>query len=301
MNQIKEIALKIFSINESIACECEASHEICLQCNKCRVASPDNLALDFHNLNQYIDHTLLRADATYDDILNLCEETNKFAFKSVCVNPFFIGLAKKHIKTADICTVVGFPLGANICDVKVFEANKAIELGVNEIDMVINISGVKFYSSIVKNFDIVPLHISTNKGYKSELEEEPVVESETSLPYITRKIVEWATEIATIATFCTNKNIPLKIIIETCLLTKEEIIIACLVAKKAGADFVKTSTGFSTKGADVENVKLMREVVGAKMGVKASGGIKTKENAITMLKAGANRLGTSNSVAIIQK
>ncbi|MCL2064027.1 MAG: deoxyribose-phosphate aldolase [Candidatus Cloacimonetes bacterium] len=323
MNLIKEIALKIFPFEEYVDCKCNAQHEICLQCNKCRAMLEDQIITDFTDLSPLIDHTNLRADANHDDIINLCEEANEHNFRCVCINPCYINLAKKKIKSSDICSVVGFPLGANIPETKIFETERAIDMGTNEIDMVLNIAGLKLNSKIVKEYDIAPLHVSTkfqstltsqNSSTKSspstsskkedQLKKQTVdlvEKSNTSLPYITKKINEWASEIALIASICNNRGVILKVIIETCLLTNEDIILACLAIKKAGADFVKTSTGFSTHGAEIEKVQLIRAIVGTKMGVKASGGIKTKDAAISMLKAGANRIGSSCSVQLIME
>ena len=301
MNQIKEIALKLFELDKAIACQCNAEHEICLSCNKCRANYDDQIVKDYERINNCIDHTILRANATYDDVLKLCDEAKTFDFKSVCINPSFI----KYVGNAvlppfargggginpvfpKICTVIGFPLGANISDVKLYETKNAIENGATEIDMVINISKMKSINSLllcpVKSIETIGTTEPNHKEigdfcYKQEIFD----------------------EISQIATICKNNNTILKVIIETCLLTRDEIIIACLLSKKAGADFVKTSTGFSIKGAEIDNVELMRRVVGSKMGVKASGGIKTKADAMAMLKAGANRLGTSNSVEIMNE
>jgi len=272
VENIKEIALKLFSLDEKKKCICNAKHEVCLQCSKCRATLKDQIVFDYQNISQCIDHTLLRADASQDDIYRLCMEANIYNFKSVCVNPYFISFAKKNVKSAEICTVIGFPLGANTTEVKIYETQKAIELGATEIDMVVSNYSIKKVA-----FCMVSQHKKRVAGSINEI----------------------LYEISKIAELCSIQNIPLKVIIETCLLTKEHIIIASLISKKAGADFVKTSTGFSTKGAEISDVLLIRDVVGLKMGVKASGGIKTKADAISMLRAGANRLGTSNSVGIL--
>jgi len=221
---------------------------------------PDQLVEEpeIAELNQFIDHTLLRADATKNEIKKLCKEADEHHFKAVCVNPFFVKLAKFHCNYSNICSVIGFPLGANTLDTKIFETRKAIEQGANEIDMVINIGLLK-----AKDYALV------------------------------------IDEIFQLKQICHKFNAILKVIIETALLDRSEKIIACLLAKKAGADFVKTSTGFSTGGATVEDVMLMRQLVGVKMGVKASGGVRTRRDAINMLKAGANRIGTSNGITIM--
>ena len=208
--------------------------------------------------NKLIDHTLLKQDATPEQILKLCEEAKEHDFMSVCVNPAYVPLAAEALKGSDVkvCTVIGFPLGMNLTRTKVEEAQLCIKQGAEEIDMVINVGMLKSH-----NDDYVEAEIAELKAVAGE------------------KV--------------------LKVIIETCLLTDEEKVRACLLAKNAGADFVKTSTGFSTGGATVHDVKLMRETVGPDMGVKASGGVRTHEDLIAMVEAGANRIGTSNGVKII--
>lgn len=210
-------------------------------------------------LAKYIDHTLLKPNATEAEIIKLCEEAKKYGFASVCVNPSYVSLASKLLKgsSVKVCTVVGFPLGATSTFTKVMETRDAIANGANEIDMVINVGALKS-----KNYDLVKSDIA--------------------------RVVEAA------AGNC------VKVIIETALLTNEEKIKACELAKEAGADFVKTSTGFSSGGATVEDVELMRKVVGPNMGVKASGGIRDYQTAQQMIKAGATRIGASASVAIIK-
>lgn len=211
------------------------------------------------NLAEIIDHTLLKADATKDQIIQLCEEASHYQFASVCVNPTWVSIANNRLRETNvkICTVIGFPLGANTSEIKAFETKKAVEQGADEVDMVINIGALK----------------------AGELE-------------LVQKDIE---------TVCAASGKALvKVIIETSLLTNEEKRQACFLAKKAGADFVKTSTGFSNGGATVEDIALMRSAVGEEMGIKASGGIKTKEDAYKMLQAGATRLGTSSGVAICQ-
>ncbi len=211
-------------------------------------------------LNRYFDHTLLKPDATSDGIIKLCQEAKQFHFASVCVNPDFVELAAKQLKGTDVavCTVIGFPLGANVPSIKADEARRAIEDGAKEVDMVINISKAK-----EGNFDYV------------------------------------ATEIAVVKQAC--GPILLKVILETCLLSDEEIVECCKAAMNAGADYVKTSTGFSKGGATVHAVALMRQTVGDKLGVKASGGIHTKEETLAMINAGASRIGASASVAIMNE
>lgn len=208
--------------------------------------------------NKLIDHTLLKQDATPEQIMKLCLEAKEFDFMSVCVNPAYVPLAHELLKDSDVkvCTVIGFPLGMNLTKTKVEEAMLAVNQGADEVDMVINVGMLK----------------SENDEY---------VENEIRL--IKESI---------------NGKL-LKVIIETCLLTDEEKVRACLVAKRAGADFVKTSTGFSTGGATVHDVELMRKTVGEEMGVKASGGVRTHEDLLAMVEAGANRIGTSNGTKII--
>lgn len=213
-----------------------------------------------NDLATYIDHTLLRQDASVEEIEKLCQEAKKHGFASVCINPYFVNVAYDFLRDAKkpviICTVVGFPLGANDPEVKIFETNRAIANGATEIDMVINLGALKAGNDEFVLYDI--------KG-----------------------VVQAA------------GPVPVKVIIETCLLNKDQKIKACELAIKAGAAFVKTSTGFSTAGATVEDVRLMKEVVGKKAQVKASGGIKDYETAIKMIEAGATRLGTSASVSLV--
>jgi len=258
MKTSKDYAIELFQIKNIIPCQCQGNHEICLHCNKCCIENGIQLIKDLNNLNIYLDHTLLKADTKTSDIQNHCLEANKYNFKTVCINPIFISIARQILKKTDVCTVIGFPLGANMHDVKFHEASSAIDTGAKELDMVINI------------------------GYLKEKDYQTVYD-----------------EINHVAKICKFNKVILKIIIETCLLTKEEIIKASLIIKKAGADFVKTSTGFSLKGAEPEQVKLIRSIVGPYFGVKASGGIRTREDALNMIKAGANRIGTSNSVLLI--
>lgn len=210
------------------------------------------------NYNKLIDHTLLKQDATPEQIIKLCEEAKQYDFMSVCVNPAYVPLASSVLKGSDVkvCTVVGFPLGMNLTKTKLQETELAISQGADEIDMVINVGMLK------DNHDDYVLQ-----------------------------------EISLLKQACGSRI--LKVIIETCLLTDEEKVRACTLAKEAGADFVKTSTGFSTGGATVHDIKLMRETVGNDMGVKASGGVKTHQDLLDMVEAGATRIGTSSGVKII--
>ncbi|MCW6678815.1 deoxyribose-phosphate aldolase [Anaerococcus sp. NML200574] len=209
-------------------------------------------------INQYIDHTNLKADATFDQIKKLVDEAVENDFYSVCVNSSYVKFIRDYNKDIKIAAVVGFPLGAMTKDAKVFEAKEAIRDGASEIDMVINIGRLK----------------SEDYFY---------VEDEI------RAIKE-----------AIGENI-LKVIIETCLLTEDEKIKACKLALNAGADFVKTSTGFSTGGATVAEIKLMREAVEGKIKVKASGGIHTREEALALIEAGADRIGASKSIDICKE
>ncbi|MGX7194261.1 deoxyribose-phosphate aldolase [Enterococcus moraviensis] len=211
-------------------------------------------------LNQMIDHTILKADAKEEDVLRIIEEAKKYEFFSVCINPCWVALAKEHLAetSVDVCTVIGFPLGANTSEVKAYEATEAINNGATEVDMVINVGALK------------------SKQYKKVLKD-------------IQAVVEAAKGKALV-----------KVIIETALLTDEEKIKVCELAKEAGADFVKTSTGFSTGGATVADVALMRKTVGPDMGVKASGGIHNEAEAKAMIDAGATRIGTSAGVAIME-
>lgn len=214
------------------------------------------------NLNKYIEHTLLKQDATQEELVKLLDEAVEYKFLGVCVNPSNIKFAKEHLKNSNvkIVTVVGFPLGANKSEVKAFETKLAVQDGADEIDMVINVSWIKD-----KDFQAVQEDIETVKA------------------------------------FCSDK--PLKVILETDLLTKEEIEIACSLCVKAKADFVKTSTGFVKNGvgAKVEDVELMHRIVSPSgLEVKASAGIRDKQKAIAMINAGAARLGTSAGVEIVK-
>lgn len=211
------------------------------------------------NLSRYIDHTLLKADATENEVIKLCNEAKEYDFFSVCINPGFVELAAKELRESNVavCTVIGFPLGASTPETKAFETRDAIQKGAAEVDMVINISKLK------------------------DKKDEEVLKD-------IKAVVDAA-----------DKKALVKVIIETCLLTDEEKERACKLAKDAGADFVKTSTGFSTGGATKEDIALMRKTVGTEMGVKASGGVRTYEDAVTMIESGATRIGTSASIAIV--
>lgn len=213
-----------------------------------------------NNIASLIDHTLLKPEACRKDIEKLVAEAKKYSFASVCVNPTWVKTASELLKESStkVCTVIGFPLGANTTETKAFEAKDAIEKGAQEIDMVINVGALK-----ERNIELVSKDI--------------------------KAVVEAAEGKALV-----------KVIIETSLLSDEEKILACELAVKAGAHFVKTSTGFSTGGATVEDVALMRKTVGTDVGVKASGGVRNIEDMDRMVLAGATRIGTSAGVAIVE-
>ena len=210
------------------------------------------------NYAKLIDHTLLKADAKKEDIIKLCKEAKDYGFKTVCIQPSYVSLAKEELKDSDveICTVIGFPLGQNTTSVKVFEAIDAINNGADEIDMVINISKLKDHDN----------------------------------EYVTNEIKAIKKAI---------NNHVLKVIIETCLLTDEVKERACKCVIDAKAEFVKTSTGFSIHGATVEDVKLLKDCVKDKALVKAAGGVRSKDDLIKMVEAGASRIGTSSGTKLV--
>lgn len=212
------------------------------------------------NYNRLIDHTVLKADAKREDIDRICEEAMQYHFASVCVNPTWVSYCAQKLKDSEVnvCTVIGFPLGANTSKVKAFEAQDAIENGADEVDMVINIGALK-----------------DNDDDKVYEDIKAVVDA--------------------------SKGTLVKVIIETCLLTENEKVRACLAAKKANAQYVKTSTGFSTGGATVEDVRLMKQTVGEDMLVKASGGVRTKEDMVAVVEAGASRIGTSSGCKLVSE
>ncbi|MFW6390152.1 MAG: deoxyribose-phosphate aldolase [Halanaerobiales bacterium] len=222
------------------------------------------MAIKPRDMAKMIDHTNLNPTARVEDIKYLCEEAKEHEFASVCVNPIFVPLSAKLLKetSVKVATVVGFPLGANTSETKAFETRNAIKNGAQEIDMVMNMGAFKS-----KAFDLVQADI---------------------------KAVVDATKTAGV-----TSDIIVKVILETCYLDEEEIVKACKITKTAGADFVKTSTGFGDEGARVEDVSLMRKTVGRDIGVKASGGIKNFDDALDMLDAGANRIGASSGVVIV--
>jgi len=222
------------------------------------------MAIKPRDMAKMIDHTNLSPTATVDDIKKLCEEAKEHEFASVCVNPIYVPLAAKLLEKSSVkvCTVVGFPLGANTTEVKSYETRNAIKNGAQEIDMVMNIGAFKSGAYEIFKADIKAVVDATKKAGVSS-------------------------------------DIIVKVILECCYLDEEEIVKACEIVKDAGADFVKTSTGFGDYGARVEEVSIMRKTVGRDVGVKASGGIKNFEQALEMLDAGANRIGASSGVTIV--
>lgn len=213
-----------------------------------------------NELSKFIDHTVLKAETSEKAVEKVCKEALEYKFASVCINPCNVKLASKLLEGSEVkvCTVIGFPLGANTSKVKAFETEDAIENGAHEVDMVINIGKLK------------------DKDYNYVREDIKAVVNAAKGKALT------------------------KVIIETCLLTDEEKVKACELAKEAGADFVKTSTGFSTGGATPADIKLMRETVGPDMGVKASGGVRNIDDAEAVIKNGATRIGASSSIDIVE-
>ncbi len=213
------------------------------------------------DIARYIDHTILKPEATAEDVKRLCAEAKEYNFASVCVNACYTKLVSTELAGSSVktCVVVGFPLGAMTKEAKAFETTQAIENGANEIDMVINVGALK-----AKNYELLKEDI------------EAVVNAAAGKAIV-------------------------KVIIETCLLTDEEKVKACEISKEAKADFVKTSTGFSSGGATKEDIALMRKIVGPDLGVKASGGIRDFNTAMDMINAGASRIGASASIAIVKE
>jgi deoxyribose-phosphate aldolase len=213
------------------------------------------------DIAKYIDHTILKPEATVEAVKKLCKEAREYNFASVCVNGCYAKLVSTELAGTDVktCVVVGFPLGAMTKEAKAFETSNAIENGATEIDMVINIGALKDknYAFVKEDIEAV---VNAAKG---------------------KAIV--------------------KVIIEACLLTEEEKVKACKISNEAKADFVKTSTGFSTGGATKEDIALMRKTVGEELGVKASGGVRDYKTAMDMINAGASRIGSSNSIAIVKE
>lgn len=212
------------------------------------------------NYNKMIDHTVLKADTPLETIKRICDEAMEYGFASVCINPCHVAYCADYLKDSDVnvCTVIGFPLGANTSAVKVFETKDAIANGADEIDMVMNIGALKD-----KNYDLVRDDV--------------------------KAVVEAA-----------NGTL-VKVILETCLLTEDEIKKACELCVEAKADYVKTSTGFSTRGATIEDVRIMKEAVHGKAKVKAAGGVRTPEDMVKIVAAGADRIGTSAGCSLVKK
>jgi len=220
------------------------------------------LAVSREELARIIDSTNVKATATKGDIEKLCKEAMEYGFGCVCVNPIYVKLAATLLKDSKVkvCSTIGFPFGVTLSEIKALEAVKVVENGAEELDMVINLSALKS-----GDYEVVKRDVTAVVDVKR-----------------------------------LSKEIVVKVIIETACLTKEEKVIACRLVKEAGADFVKTSTGFFGKGATVEDVRLMRQTVGSDFGVKAAGGIRTYADAAAMIEAGANRIGTSTAVAITE-
>ena len=210
------------------------------------------------NYNKMIDHTVLKADTPLETVKRICDEAMEYGFASVCINPCHVAYCADYLKDSDVnvCTVIGFPLGANTSAVKAFETKDAIANGADEIDMVMNIGALKD-----KNYDLVRDDV--------------------------KAVVEAA-----------NGTL-VKVILETCLLTADEIKKACELCVEAKADFVKTSTGFSTRGATIEDVKIMKEAVQGKAKIKAAGGVRTPEDMVKIVAAGADRIGTSAGCSLV--
>lgn len=248
--------------NSQCTGKCPDKTQEVINAGAARISNPLGSTNVAANVAHMIDHTLLKANASQEQIAQLCYEARKYGFAAVCVNPANVKLAAQLLKGAPaaIAAVVGFPLGATSPEVKSYEAQQAIEDGATEIDMVINVGALKS-----RDYELVER------------------------------------DIATVTRTCHNNRAICKVIIEAALLTDEEKVKACQLAKAAGADYVKTSTGFGPGGATVEDVALMRRVVGPEMGIKAAGGIRTLEAVKQMVKAGATRIGASAGVRIVQE
>lgn len=272
VSQITDVILSRLG-SGSLANECALCHDECFV--KCpdrmhsiiagggvRLGLSGSESQAAREVARFIDHTLLKPEATRDDIMKLCEEGARYGFASVCINPTWVRDAACALRGSGVkvCTVIGFPLGANAPDTKAYEARRAIFDGASELDMVINVGALKS-----GDYETVARDISA--------------------------VVDVAHEAGLIC----------KVIIETALLSDDEKVKACLIAKEARADFVKTSTGFSKGGATVADIALMRRTVGGEMGVKASGGVKDLKSAQEMIQAGATRIGASVGVKIVQE
>ena len=235
---------------------------VVVEAGAARISAGDAVGPIEANIARLIDHTLLKPEATPENVRKLCEEALKYGFASVCVNPWNVSQAAELLRGSEVkvCTVVGFPLGATLPRVKVFETQEAIRLGAQEIDMVINVGALKSMQDDAVEVDIRGVVEASHRG----------------------------------GAIC-------KVILETALLTTKEKVRGSLAAKNGGADFVKTSTGFGPGGATAEDVRLMRAVVGGEIGIKAAGGIRTLEDLQKMVEAGATRIGASASVKILEQ
>jgi deoxyribose-phosphate aldolase len=273
VSQITDMIIARLGDGAAGGSECELHHDECfIKCpGRMRsIVSAGNIRLGVsgaeskaaREVARYIDHTLLKPEAARDDILNLCEEAARYGFASVCINPTWAREAACALRGSGVkvCTVIGFPLGAAVPDVKQYESRRAVFDGAQELDMVINIGALKS-----GDFGLV------------------------------------SADIGAVVTAAHEAGCITKVIIETALLTDDEKIKACVLAKEANADFVKTSTGFSKAGATVADIALMRRVVGGEMGVKAAGGVKDYQQAQEMIRAGATRIGASVGVKIVQE
>lgn len=262
IDQITDLVLAKLGGDEHVPTFCRADVERIVDAGAERIGIVLGETATAHDWASLIDHTLLKPEATEADIRKLCQEAAQFGFASVCVNPSWVKAAAGYLKGSGVpvCTVIGFPLGATLSDVKAYEARRAIFNGASEVDMVINIGALK-------------------SGDDCAVEE----------------------DIRAVAKAAHENHVLCKVIIETALLTDEEKVRACLAARAAGADFVKTSTGFAKGGATANDVALMRRTVGSDLGVKASGGVKGIEDARAMFEAGATRIGASVGVKIAQE
>lgn len=262
VEQITELVLSRLGDDDHCSTFCDADVQRILDAGASRIGVVLGETATSRDWASLIDHTLLKPEASESDIRRLCKEAAEFGFASVCVNPAWVKKAAGFLQGTDVpvCTVIGFPLGATLPDVKAFEARRCIFNGAREVDMVINIGALK-------------------SGDDCAVED----------------------DIRAVAAAAHENGVLLKVIIETALLTDEEKVRACLASKNAGADFVKTSTGFAKGGATVHDVALMRRTVGSALGVKASGGVKGIEDARAMFEAGATRIGASVGVKIAQE
>jgi deoxyribose-phosphate aldolase len=262
VDQITDLVLSKLGGDDYCPSFCRADVERIVDAGAERIGIVLGETATAHDWASLIDHTLLKPEAAEADIKKLCDEAAQFGFASVCVNPSWVKTAAEFLRGTGVpvCTVIGFPLGATLSDVKAYEARRAIFNGAREVDMVINIGALKSGDDCLVEDDI-------------------------------RAVAEAAHE----------NGVLCKVIIETALLTDEEKVRASLAAKNAGADFVKTSTGFSKGGATVDDVRLMRHTVGSALGVKASGGVKGIDDARAMFEAGATRIGASVGVKIAQE